>query len=178
MKKFIPFIAIMAFLSILLVACKNNTPQPQVQPQADTTGLAAFQAFKAMETQAVVAVPQQIVYKKRPVKKVVMNSESTNEAKVAEKENGSDPSTEVKTTDKEVANQETGTVAKEEEVAKKKGWSKAAKYGAIGGVGGGVLGAVINKKDPVKGAVIGAVILGGGGYVLGRSQDKKDGRVN
>lgn len=64
----------------------------------------------------------------------------------------------------------------EAKVAKKKGWSKSAKYAVIGGTGGAVLGAVINKKDPVRGAVVGAVILGGGGYIYGRSQDKKDGR--
>jgi hypothetical protein len=175
MKRFIPFIAIISFLSILLVACQNKQQQVTTQPQADTTGLAAFQAFKAMEAQATVVVPQQIVYKKAPAKKVVMRSESTNEAKV--ENNESTPAEEVATKE-ETENQETETAAKEEEVAKKKGWSKAAKYSVIGGVGGGVLGAVINKKDPVKGAVIGAVILGGGGYVLGRSQDKKDGRVN
>lgn len=59
---------------------------------------------------------------------------------------------------------------------KKKGWSKAAKYAVIGGTGGAVLGAVINKKSPVKGAVIGAVVLGGGGYIFGRSKDKQEGR--
>jgi len=61
-------------------------------------------------------------------------------------------------------------------VTKKKGWSKAAKYAVIGGTGGAVLGAVINKKSPVKGAVIGAVVLGGGGYIFGRSKDKQEGR--
>jgi len=58
----------------------------------------------------------------------------------------------------------------------KKGWSKAAKYSAIGAGGGAVLGAVINKKNRVAGAVIGGVLGGGLGYGIGRSQDKKDGR--
>jgi len=35
---------------------------------------------------------------------------------------------------------------------------------------------VINKKNRAVGAVIGGVIGGGGGYVLGRGMDKKDGR--
>lgn len=64
----------------------------------------------------------------------------------------------------------------EAKVTQKKGWSKAAKYAVIGGAGGAVMGAVINKKNRVKGAVIGGVLGGGGGYVIGRSQDKKDGR--
>jgi hypothetical protein len=35
---------------------------------------------------------------------------------------------------------------------------------------------VINKKNRAVGAVIGGVIGGGGGYVIGRGMDKKDGR--
>jgi protein-L-isoaspartate O-methyltransferase len=58
----------------------------------------------------------------------------------------------------------------------KKGWSKAAKATAIGAGAGAVLGAVINKKNRAVGAVIGGVIGGGGGYVIGRGMDKKDGR--
>ena len=58
----------------------------------------------------------------------------------------------------------------------KKGWSKAAKGTAIGAGAGAVLGAVINKKNRAVGAVIGGVIGGGGGYVIGRGMDKKDGR--
>lgn len=58
----------------------------------------------------------------------------------------------------------------------KKGWSKAAKGTAIGAGAGAVLGAVIHKKNRAVGAVIGGVIGGGGGYVIGRGMDKKDGR--
>ncbi|MDB5245714.1 MAG: glycine zipper protein [Segetibacter sp.] len=61
------------------------------------------------------------------------------------------------------------------EVAKKKGWSKAAKGTAIGAGSGAVLGAIIGKNKG-KGAVIGGIIGAAGGYVLGRGQDKKDGR--
>jgi hypothetical protein len=70
----------------------------------------------------------------------------------------------------------TSSTTNEAKATKKKGWSKAAKYTVAGTAGGVILGAVINKKDPVRGAVVGGVLLGGGGYVLGRSQDKKDGR--
>lgn len=58
---------------------------------------------------------------------------------------------------------------------KKKGWSKAAKGTAIGAGAGAVTGAIIGKN--VKGAVIGGVVGAAGGYIIGRSQDKKDGRV-
>ncbi len=59
---------------------------------------------------------------------------------------------------------------------RRRGWSKAAKDATIGGVGGAVVGAVISKNH-VKGAIIGGVIGAGGGYILGRSKDKKEGRV-
>jgi len=58
----------------------------------------------------------------------------------------------------------------------KKGWSKAAKSTAIGAGTGAVLGAVINKRNRAAGAVIGGILGGGGGYVIGRGMDKKDGR--
>jgi Glycine zipper len=58
----------------------------------------------------------------------------------------------------------------------KKGWSKAAKGAAIGAASGAVIGAVVNKRNRAAGAVIGGVVGGGGGYVIGRTMDKKDGR--
>lgn len=61
-------------------------------------------------------------------------------------------------------------------VRRKRGWSHAAKDATIGGVGGAVIGAVISKNK-VKGAIIGGVLGAGGGYILGRSKDKKSGRV-
>ena len=60
--------------------------------------------------------------------------------------------------------------------AKRKRWSKAAKGAVIGGVGGGVAGAVINKKNRAVGAVVGGILGAGGGYVIGRGMDKRDGR--
>jgi YMGG-like Gly-zipper len=61
-------------------------------------------------------------------------------------------------------------------VAKKKGWSKSAKGAVIGGAGGAVAGAVINKRNRGAGAVVGGIIGAGAGYVIGRAEDKKDGR--
>jgi hypothetical protein len=57
----------------------------------------------------------------------------------------------------------------------RRGWSKAAKGAAIGGVGGAVAGAVIGHN--AKGAIIGGVLGATGGYIIGRSKDRKDGRV-
>lgn len=62
-------------------------------------------------------------------------------------------------------------------VATKKGWSKAAKGTVIGGAGGAVLGAIVNKRNRGAGAVVGGVIGAGAGYGIGRAEDRKDGRV-
>jgi outer membrane lipoprotein SlyB len=67
------------------------------------------------------------------------------------------------------------TTQPETKPAKNGGWSKAAKGTAIGAGSGAVLGAILSKNKG-KGAVIGGVVGAAGGYVLGRMQDKKDGR--
>lgn len=144
MKKLLLSVSVVASFAILVTACNRNPMSMQPALSSDTTGLAQFNQWKAMEAQALVAKQQKTTSQKAaPAKTYSMNSESTNQAKVATK----------------------------------KGWSKAAKYGVIGAAGGGILGAVINKKNRVAGGIVGAVVLGGGGYILGRSQDKKDGRL-
>ena len=65
----------------------------------------------------------------------------------------------------------------ESQPAQKQGMSKAAKGTIIGTVGGAAAGAIINKKNRGVGAVIGGVVGGATGYTIGRSKDRKDGRV-
>jgi hypothetical protein len=57
-----------------------------------------------------------------------------------------------------------------------KGWSDAAKGTAIGAGSGAVIGAVVSKNK-AAGAIIGGVVGGGAGYAIGRSKDRKSGRV-
>lgn len=62
-------------------------------------------------------------------------------------------------------------------VARKKGWSSAAKGAAIGAASGAVLGAVLSKDHHrAAGAVIGGAAGAAGGYLYGRHRDKKKGR--
>ncbi|WP_022822362.1 OmpA family protein [Hymenobacter norwichensis] len=73
----------------------------------------------------------------------------------------------------------TSTVqAQTETTTTKKPWSKTAKGGIIGGLGGaaagGVLGRVIGgKNSTAKGAIIGAAVGGAGGALIGRRMDKQ-----
>ncbi len=148
MKRNLLTTSVVALFAIIIVSCNTNPTSTQQAPLNDTAGLAQFNQWKAMEAQALAVKQNQAAY--------AANRKSA-PAKTYS------------------MNSESTNEAKVE--TKKKGWSKSAKYAVIGAAGGGILGAVINKKDPVKGGIIGAVVLGGGGYVLGRSQDKKDGRL-
>ena len=135
--------------AILFTACNTNPVTSAEMLTADTSGFAEFQAMKKAEFEAWKAINT------APASQAITKA------------------TTVPVTEKVVM---TSSSTHEAKTATKKGWSKAAKYSVIGGVGGVTLGAVINKKDRVKGGIVGGVVLGGLGYLLGRSQDKKEGR--
>ena len=146
-------IAIAAVVSVAaIVGISSNTKMKKV----DATELAQFEAWKetktleALETEKASYVALKTASRSTAAKRTV-NYQSPK--MVSESQNAAKTTT-----------------------TKKKGWSKAAKGTAIGAGAGAVLGAVINKKNRAVGAVIGGVIGGGGGYVIGRGMDKKDGR--
>lgn len=146
-------IAIAAVVSVAaIVGISSNTKMKKV----DATELAQFEAWKetktleALETENASYVAPKTTTRGTAAKRTV-NYQSPK--MVSESQNAAKTTT-----------------------TKKKGWSKAAKSTAIGAGAGAVLGAVINKKNRALGAVIGGVIGGGGGYVIGRGMDKKDGR--
>jgi hypothetical protein len=160
-------------------------PTQQTLPQPDTTGMAAFNAWKAQNELASVNAYQQTqaapektktVVKYVPVKQattskpVARTTSSTNSASTSETKSGS-------STDNGNGTVSNGS-GETAQVEKKEGWSKAAKGAVIGGVAGAAGGAVINKKNRVAGAVIGGVIGAAGGYGIGRTMDKKDGRID
>ena len=152
--------------------------------QPDTAGLAAYQSWKAMNElvddeaynnsqKSIASAPvKRSTAKAAPVKRVITKAPVRKAASSTSTAKTSGSSS-------EGVNDGGGTMTSEtSQAAKKEGLSKAAKGAIIGGVGGAVAGAVINKKNRTAGAVVGAVIGAGGGYVLGRQQDKKDGRID
>lgn len=148
LKQVALFIAIAAVVSVAVVGFTKNSNSKKV----DAMELAQFEAWKTSTLQKEIEKENAIVAK---------------------------PATKSSTTKRAVTYQSPKMVSESQNAAKttkKKGWSKAAKATAIGAGTGAVLGAVINKKNRVAGAVIGGVIGGGGGYVIGRGMDKKDGR--
>ena len=69
------------------------------------------------------------------------------------------------------------TPVSQPEAPQKKGWSAAAKDGAIGGAAGAAAGALLDKDSRVFGGVLGGLVGGGAGYLIGRARDRKTGRV-
>ena len=148
LKQVALFIAIAAVVSVAVVGFTKNSNSKKV----DAMELAQFEAWKTSTLQKEIEKENAVVAK---------------------------PVTKSSTAKRPVTYQSPKMVSESQNAAKttaKKGWSKAAKGAAIGAGTGAVLGAVINKKNRVAGAVIGGVVGGGGGYVIGRGMDKKDGR--
>ncbi len=143
-------------LSVVFTACKTKTNTDTANKNmvlVDTTGLSKSSALTDVGG------------------KYVINNKST----APTQKNNTPPSSagnEVNNTNNPVSN-----TVEPAPVKRDKGWSEAAKGTAIGGGSGAIIGAVVNKNDRVAGAVIGSVIGAGTGYVIGRSQDKKSGRV-
>lgn len=137
---------------ITLAACKTKINQDDLHKNmvwVDTTGLYKSNVLTDVGNKYVLADK-----KNKAVSKGISNTTSSND------------------NNKSIAGN--NTVAAK--TPRDKGWSDAAKGTAIGGGSGAILGAVVSK-DKVKGSIIGAVIGAGAGYVIGRNNDRKSGRV-
>lgn len=162
MKKLLPFILILAV--VLMAAC-NSKPQAdanngKMMTYVDTSGLAAFQQWKAQNE-----LKDPSVYYMQGREDAAREFSYAKQSTPVRKKTVTKP--------KAVSNSGGSMNTVSEYPAKKKGWSKKAKGAAIGGGGGAILGAVINKKDRVKGGIIGGLLGAGLGYVLGNEMDKK-----
>lgn len=158
MKKKLHILSIavlIAGITIMMTACSGSSKKEAnnlVLSATDTTGLADFQFWKAMNErkeayQYFMAANQDAPVNNTTKKTTAVRKVSTKPAAQPVTQN-----------------------------AKKKGWSKAAKGTAIGTATGAIAGVLINKKNRVLGGIIGGVVGGGFGYAIGRSMDKKDGR--
>ena len=157
MKRTLPILSITALIAgllIMITSCQSKkAPDSLVLSAADTTGLAQFQSWKAINEQNTANMNYVQGYKD------AMAVKPATKTKVVYKR----PST-------------AATTHSPIQPAKKKGWSKAAKGTAIGTTAGALAGALINKKNRVAGGIIGGLLGGGIGYGVGRGMDKKDGR--
>lgn len=155
MKKILSILTI----AVVIASCSQNPQKLDANATkvtaADTAGLADFQAWKSQNELAEYNAYMKSQY--APASK----APATHTHARTTRNSGN------------MSSQSSNTA---KAPARKKGWSKAAKGAAIGAGTGAIAGAVINKRNRGAGAVIGGVVGGAGGYVIGRSMDKKDGR--
>ena len=171
-------------VAAMFAACNTN---PKIDaktttiPQADTAGLAEFQAQKNQATEGEL-IETEGIYDGNTnnlngtAPAVASGTTRRASSAPARRSTASRNSTARRSSGSGISSGSSGgsgTVA--QAPAKKEGWSKAAKGAAIGGATGAVAGAIISKKKG-KGAVIGGILGAGGGYVIGRSKDKREGR--
>ena len=178
MKKLLSIFSIAAVMTACTtnadkVAAENarlQTFRDSVRLAADTAGLADYRSWKAQREIAM----EQDMYNQEPV------AIAAAPGAVARRTYAPAPRRTTSTARRSTASRSSGggsTASTSTNTAQqKRGISKAAKGAIIGGTGGAVAGAVINKKNRAVGAVIGGVLGAGGGYVIGRGKDKKDGR--
>ena len=153
MKKIILLLSVVS----VFAACKNNS-SPAYNKNlvlVDTTGLSTSNAM----TDAAKAD-----------KGTTWASSTKQDSRVSDHAVYPDNNAPTSTTATSTTTTTTSTVPKRD-----KGWSSAAKGTAIGAGTGAIVGAIVTKN--AKGAIIGAMIGGGGGYAIGRSKDRKSGRV-
>ncbi len=166
MKKLLP-IFIIAAVVVAIAAC-NSKPQTdanngKILTYTDTTGLADFQKWKTqneLKDPTVYYNQGNEVATSKPVRTYVPMHKSSDIHRTVKSASGSMNS---------VAQYPAKTTVK-------KGWSRKAKGAVIGGGGGAILGAVINKNNRLVGGAIGGAIGAGLGYVIGNELDRKHGR--
>ena len=160
MKQILPILA----LAVTLGACKAKVSETENMNSnmvlVDTTGLYKSNVLTdvgnnkfVINTTPVEAEPVRTV--RKPVRKAAANNNSSNT----------------------VYSSGTSTSTNAALPQKEKGWSDAAKGAAIGGGAGAILGAIVSKNNRAAGAIIGGVAGAGGGYAIGRANDRKSGRV-
>ncbi|MBT2561925.1 glycine zipper 2TM domain-containing protein [Pedobacter sp. ISL-68] len=163
MKK---ILIVIALSTSVLFACNNKAKEEAALKQQE--------AEKQLAIKAVKDSLRLDSFKKAEVAKVEQEKEAKHQAElVAARRAGANSSRSYASSGGGSSSAYGGTT---QPTAKKKGWSDAAKGTVIGGVGGAVAGALIDKKKG-RGAVIGGLVGAGGGYLIGRGEDRKSGRV-
>jgi len=160
MKKLLPLFSIL-FIVIVIAAC-NSKPQTDVNnvlTPADTIGLAEFQKWKTqneLKDPTVYYQQGNETVASQPVKRITRSYTPVRKSSVGNSMNS-------------VAQYPAKTSVK-------KGWSRKAKGAVIGGGGGAIIGALVNKNNRLVGGALGGALGAGLGYVIGNELDKKHGR--
>ncbi|MEO6254115.1 MAG: glycine zipper domain-containing protein [Ferruginibacter sp.] len=161
MKKIFSILALVTTLA----ACKTkvNTADNKNMVLVDTTSLSKYNLLVNVGNDKFVAIERPV----EPLYVEPVNSTPVKKASISKRNNNSSNT---------VYSSGTSTVSNAS-YPQDKGWSHAAKGTAVGGGSGAILGAIVNKNNRLGGAIVGSVIGAGTGYLIGRSKDRKSGRV-
>ena len=165
MKKMLPILSLLFVVAILFSACNSKSSADanagKVLTYTDTVGLADFQKWKVQNELKDPSVYYQVgslASTREPAKKPTKSYSS------------------VQRTSNTSGRSLSSVSQYPAKTTVKKGWSRKAKGAVIGGGGGAILGAVINKNNRLVGGAIGGALGAGIGYVIGNELDKKHGR--
>jgi len=160
MKKLLPFLAISILTAVVFTACQSKSQADpnngQVLTYTDTVGLAQFQKWKSFNELKDPSVYYQ------------QGSEATSTASTKKRARSYVPA------NKSVSLNSEGQYPSKTSV--KKGWSRKAKGAVIGGGGGAIIGALIDKNSRLVGGALGGAVGAGVGYIVGNELDRKHGR--
>jgi hypothetical protein len=145
-------IAIILVAALALTSCKNTNADGLTDEQAQAKSLDSMRM--AIEQQKIEIAKQKTIDSMNAVNAAVRESQTRTVVVTQPAANGG--STTTTTTE-----------------TKKKGWSNTAKGAVIGAGVGAVTGAVVDKKQPGKGAVIGGLIGAGAGAGTGAIIDSE-----
>lgn len=156
MKKILSIVAV----AVVFAACKSNFQSENKNlVLVDTTGLS--------ENDVLTKVGGKYMIKENVVNKTTA---------IPQKQSNAVKAPAVK--DNTVTNYSQVNSNKSAIMPQDKGWSHAAKGTVVGAGTGAITGAIINKEERGKGAIIGSLIGAGAGYLIGRATDKNTGRVD
>jgi hypothetical protein len=160
MKNLVPLLAISILTTLVFTACQSKSlvdpSNGQVLTYTDTLGLAQFQKWKTLNEL------------KDPSAYYQQGSEAISGASSQKPARSYVPANKSESLNSE------GQYPSKTSV--KKGWSRKAKGAVIGGGGGAIIGALINKNNRLVGGALGGAVGAGVGYIVGNELDRKHGR--
>ena len=154
MKRLLPFLAISILTAFVFTACQSKL-QTDTSNYTDTVGLAEFQKWKTLNE-----LKNPGIYYQQGNEPALTTSASKSARSYTPANN--------------VSMNSEGQYAARTSV--KKGWSRKAKGAVIGGGGGAIFGALIDKNNRLVGGALGGAVGAGVGYIVGNELDRRHGR--
>lgn len=150
-------------LVVAFAACKSNESENRNMVLVDTTGLYKNNVLTDVGGKYVISEEAVVDENSNPMGQSIANAKTIRRKS---------PATNYSANYSQVNSNQSASIPKD------RGWSHAAKGTVVGAGTGAITGAILNKDHRGTGAIIGALLGAGTGYIIGRTTDKKTGRVD